>query len=420
MYTLQNSRLAWHHQNIIYFILDMIWALIISLIVYQINSDQTTISTLLVWAVTLLFFWHASATPIRFFSQSYRHPVRLACSVGMVALVYFFVLRANYSIVSLFLVSCGWVLGALISRVFLSSIKPSQRIVGHPVVLDKLEHNNKLKKIICQDPKEINLDSFDCVVFDPKFNYSEQWQEFFVHVSTVGIPVFSLSELHELAYGKVPVELLQEFWIEHSFVLNRFYLKLKRFIDLVVCFVLLPLLLPVGLIVALLIKVFMGSGVIFKQQRVGLGGDVFTIYKFRTMLHRIGNNNTLQDKSQDNVSGDDPRITKLGRILRLFRLDELPQFYNILQGNMSLIGPRPEWLQNASQFAKEIPLYKLRHIVRPGLTGWAQVEQGHIVGMLGNYEKLRFDIYYVKHCSIWLDLKIIIKTIKILLSGRGV
>lgn len=416
MHTIQSSRLAWHHQNIIYFILDMMWALFVSLVVYEINNDQTTINTVLVWLVTLSFFWHASATPIRFFSQSYRHPVRLVWSVGIVALVYFFVLRANYSIISLFLVSCGWVLGALIIRLFLSAIKPAQRIVGHPLVLDKLDYHSKLKKIICDNPTEINLDNFDCVVFDPKFNYSEKWQEFFVHVSTVGIPVFSLSELHELVYGKVPVELLQEFWIEHSFVLNRFYLKFKRFIDLFVTIVLMPMLMPLTLMVAILIKVFMGGSVIFKQQRVGLAGEIFTIYKFRTM-----NDEVIHDSNnEDGRIHDASRITKLGKILRLFRLDELPQFYNILRGDMSLIGPRPEWLQNAGEFAKEIPLYKLRHIVRPGLTGWAQVEQGHIIGTLGNYEKLRFDIYYVKHCSIWLDLKIIIKTINILISGQGV
>jgi lipopolysaccharide/colanic/teichoic acid biosynthesis glycosyltransferase len=416
MYTIQNNRLAWHYQNIIYFILDILCACIVSLFVYEINSDQTTVNTLLVWLVTLSFFWYVSAPPIRFFNQSYRHPVRLVGSVGIVALVYFFVLRANYSIVSLCLVSCGWVFGALVIRLVLSLIRPAQRIVGHPLVLEKLEYNSKLKKIICQDPTKINLDHFDCVVFDPKFNYSEKWQEFFVHVSTVGIPVFSLSELHELAYGKVPVELLQEFWIEHSFVLNRFYLKLKRFIDVLVTVILLPILLPIAFIVAILIQLCMGGQIVFKQQRVGLAGEIFTIYKFRTMFDK----QVLNVHYQDNVSGDDPRITKLGRILRLFRLDEIPQFYNILLGDMSLIGPRPEWLQNASQFAKEIPLYKLRHIVRPGLTGWAQVEQGHIVGTSGNYEKLRFDIYYVKHCSIWLDLKIIMKTIKILLSGRGV
>lgn len=416
MHTLQKTRLAWHNQNIVYFMLDMLWALIVSVAVYQVNSDQITIDTLLVWGVTLFFFWQASSTPIRFFSQSYRHPVWLTAFVSIVALVYFFVLRADYSIVSLFLVSLGWLLGAMLMRVVLSYVKPPQRVVGHPIVLEQLCNNFKFKKMPCRDPIDISLDSFDCVVFDPKFNYSISWQEFFVHVSTVGIPVFSLSELHELIYGKVPVELLQESWIEQSFVLNRFYLKLKRIIDLAITVVSLPVILFISLIVSILIKLSMGGNVLFKQQRVGLGGKEFTIYKFRTM---VANKNNENNGHNEDIVGNDPRITKLGRYLRLFRLDELPQFYNIFRGDMGLIGPRPEWVQNANKFAKEIPLYQLRHIVRPGVTGWAQVEQGHTTGTKGNYDKLRFDIYYVKHCSIWLDLKIILKTIKTLLIGSG-
>ena len=413
MYTLQISRLAWHHQNIIYFALDMIWAIIITLLVYQLNSDKTTLDTMLVWGFTLLFFWQASATPIRFFNQSYRHPVRLVCSVCIVALVYFFILRAEYSIISLVLVSLGWVVGALGLRLLLANIKPAQRIVGHPQVLEQLSNNTILKKIACAEPKDIDLDHFDCVVFDPTFNYSITWQEFFVHVSTVGVPVFSVTELHELVYGKVPVELLQKFWIEHSFVVNRFYLKVKRFIDLLMSLLLLPIILIISLVIGLLSKIFMGGEVFFLQTRIGLGGEPFTIYKFRTM-------SPLQSHKFNINEHDETRVTKFGKILRLFRLDELPQFFNVLIGDMSLIGPRPEWVKTANTFAKEIPLYQLRHIVRPGITGWAQVQQGHITGTSGNYEKLRYDIYYVKNCSIWLDFKIIIKTLQIMFTGRGI
>lgn len=311
-----------------------------------------------------------------------------------------------------------WILGALWLRWFLLNIKPAQRILGHPAVLGGLHSNDCLSKIACSDPNTISLESFDCVVFDPKFDYPKSWREFFVHVTTVGIPVFSVSELQELAYGKVPVELLQESWIEQSFVLNRFYLKFKRFIDLLVSIIFLPLVLVVSLLVAVMIKIFMGGEVLFRQQRVGLGGKIFTIYKFRTMNScRVTSDLELTDEMQ---SCSDQRITNLGRYLRKFRLDELPQFFNVIIGDMSLIGPRPEWLNTANHFAKEIPLYQLRHIVRPGITGWAQVQQGHTTGTIGNYQKLRYDIYYIKHCSIWLDLKVVIQTLHALLFGRGV
>lgn len=415
MHTLQNSRLAWHNQNIVYFVLDILWACIMALSVYNLNSDTNTVNTLLVWIITLFFFWHASQLPVKFFSQSYRHSVRLSISVAAVALVYFFVLRADYSIVSLILVSCGWLVGSLWLRFFLIRVRPAQRLLGHHQILSQLDDSSKFIRVKCQSPFEIKLNNFDCVVFDPKFNYSADWQEFFVHVATVGIPVFSISELQELVYGKVPVELLQKSWIDHSFVVNRFYLKLKRFIDLLVVLLCVPILLPISLLVAGLIKLFMGGQVIFNQQRVGLAGEIFIIYKFRTM-------NIISNASEINETkgNSDPRITKLGRVLRVFRLDELPQFYNVLTGSMSLIGPRPEWLRTANKFADEIPLYQLRHIVRPGITGWAQVQQGHTIGTEGNYQKLRYDLYYIKHCSIWLDCKIIVITIKTLLFGQGV
>lgn len=417
MHTLQSSRLAWHNKNFIYFVLDILLSILVCFLTYKINSDGHTTNTILVWWVTMLFFWHASASQLKFFSQSYRHPVRLVLSVSVVSLVYFFVLRADYSIISLFLLSFTWAIGALWLRLMLVSFKPTQRVAGHPLVLDKLHKSNKFLKIEAANPLDLNLDSFDCAVFDPEFNYHQDWQNFFVHLSTAGIPVFSLSELQELIYGKVPVELLQESWIEQSFVVNRFYLKFKRLIDIFVTLVCAPFIILLSLLISLAIKLVMGGDVLFSQKRVGLGGKEFIIYKFRTMDSNIF---TSGQEAQETMGNLDPRITKLGRVLRLFRLDELPQFYNIIRGEMSLIGPRPEWLHTARQFSREIPLYQLRHIVRPGITGWAQVQQGHTTGVNGNYEKLRYDLFYIKHCSVWVDLRIVILTIKTLVFGKGV
>lgn len=415
MYTWQQNRVAWYNKAISYFIIDIAWALLCCLLVYQINNDNITVITLSVWFVTLVFFWQTSSVPIKFFSQSYRHPVRLIFSVTIVVLIYFFLLRADYSITSLIYISILWLLGAFGLRLLSDKYKPAQRVLGHPLVLNKfiLNTHNICEKITCEDPANIRLNNFDCVVFDPQFNYSKSWQEFFVHISTIGVPIFSLSELHELVHGKVPVEVLQKSWIDQSFVFNRFYLKLKRIFDVLLIIIFSPVILFISFIIASLIKIFMGGRVIYSQKRVGLAGESFVLYKFRSMIDLNKSKLETQGKS-------DPRITKLGSILRLFRLDELPQLYNVLLGQMSIIGPRPEWQETADKFAKEIPLYQLRHIIRPGLTGWAQVQQGHTIGVTGNHEKLRYDLYYIKHCSFWLDCKIVLKTIKIMLFGKGI
>ncbi|MDX5493955.1 MAG: sugar transferase, partial [Alphaproteobacteria bacterium] len=156
---------------------------------------------------------------------------------------------------------------------------------------------------------------------------------------------------------------------------------------------------------------------IFRQQRMGYRGQPFTLYKFRTM------------HSEDNVSSDerdraitktgDSRVTRLGRFLRKTRIDELPQLINILRGEMSWIGPRPEAVPLSEWYEKELPFYRYRHIVRPGISGWAQVMQGHVAAPDEVLEKLHYDFYYIKNFSPWLDILIVLKTIRTVLTGAG-
>ena len=155
-----------------------------------------------------------------------------------------------------------------------------------------------------------------------------------------------------------------------------------------------------------------GGGLFFRQERIGLHGRRFWLVKFRTMRPVAAEPSVWVRDNED-------RITRLGGRLRKFRLDELPQFINVLRGDMNLVGPRPHPVCNYELFAREIPYYALRAAVRPGVTGWAQVRHGYANNLEEETEKMRFDLYYVKHLSVWLDLRILVDTVKVVAFGLG-
>lgn len=225
-----------------------------------------------------------------------------------------------------------------------------------------------------------------------------------------GLPILHAANVYEGYTGRVPLELA-----EGLFALAErdrgLYPLFKRAWEVGLVLLLSPLALLVGFLVALAVYLDLGRPVLFAQERVGLGGRVFRVYKFRTMrgLPREG----LYAGSEAD------RITPLGRFLRRFRLDELPQLWNVLRGDMSLVGPRPEQKVLVDAYSQEMPLYALRHVVRPGLTGWAQVHHGYAEGKDGAWEKLSYDLYYLKHFSLWLDLRILVRTIWVVFTGFG-
>ena len=197
-------------------------------------------------------------------------------------------------------------------------------------------------------------------------------------------------------------------------ILTEFQILLKRFIDIIVSIIgLLIMLIPFVIIISL-IKMTSKGNIIFKQKRVGLNGVEFVVHKFRTMY------SDSEDKSGPIwASKDDPRITPIGKILRKSRLDEFPQLYDVLIGNMSIVGPRPERRFFVDQLKEKFPYYIRRLNVRPGITGWAQV-MGDYDTTLDNVEnKLKLDFYYIENISIWLDIKIIVLTFWIMLKGEG-
>ena len=190
--------------------------------------------------------------------------------------------------------------------------------------------------------------------------------------------------------------------------------KAKRLFDILISFLILILTFPLLVIIGIAIKLDSEGPVFYKQERCGIGGKIFKIYKFRTMK-----------KDAEKLSGpvwsqkNDPRITRVGKFLRKVRMDELPQMLNILKGEMSLVGPRPERPFFVEKFALEIPYYKRRLRVKPGVTGWAQVKHKYDENIEDVKTKLKFDLFYIENMSLRMDLKILIRTIFVVLFGKG-
>jgi lipopolysaccharide/colanic/teichoic acid biosynthesis glycosyltransferase len=199
---------------------------------------------------------------------------------------------------------------------------------------------------------------------------------------------------------------------------TRLQLGVRRLVSLTAAALGLVITAPLMAVVALAIKLDSRGPVFYIDERAGRAGRPFRLVKFRTMRPlRPGEESSTQ--SVWNRDDDDGRITRVGRAIRKLRLDELPQFWNILKGDMDLVGPRPEMSSNVQVMNEQIPYYSLRHSVRPGLTGWAQTRFGYSVSREQVTEKMCYDLFYIKHMSVWLDLRILADTIKIVLFSRG-
>ena len=259
--------------------------------------------------------------------------------------------------------------------------------------------------------------SWSGVVVAPQLNLSNHQLQSLMQLRLKGTPVYNLPNFYEMLWQKLPPALLRDTWFTFSggfqLFTNRASLKIKRVIDLVVSSVLLAILLPLMLLTAVAIKLESPGNVFYSQLRTGLNGQPFRVYKFRSMRQ------DAEKAGAQWAQKRDPRITRVGYFLRLMRIDELPQLWNVLRGDMSLIGPRPERPEFDSQLATKIPYYNLRYLVKPGITGWAQVMYPYGASVADAYEKVSYDLYYIKNYSIWLDLAIALKTIRIVVLGKG-
>jgi len=230
------------------------------------------------------------------------------------------------------------------------------------------------------------------------------------------IKVEDASSVLEKISGKIEVENLHPSSLIYSegFRLGSGLIFVRRCVSLLVAATALLICLPIIPFIALAIKLSSPGPVLFRQRRVGRRGELFTLYKFRTMRQNAESNTGAVWAGKD-----DPRVTVVGRILRPTRLDEIPQLWNVLIGDMGFVGPRPERPEFVQLLTEKIPYYNLRHIIRPGLTGWAQVRYRYGASVEETREKVQYDLYYIKHMSLSLDLLIMFETIKIVLLQRG-
>ena len=229
------------------------------------------------------------------------------------------------------------------------------------------------------------------------------------------IDFINLSVFYEKFAKKIPISTINQVWFLENISQNqkKAYEFFKRIFDCILALILFLFTLPFWLFIALMIKISSPGPIFYKQIRIGKGGKPFWLIKFRTMI---------KDAEKDGpkmAQENDPRITKFGKFLRKTRLDELPQLWNIIKGEMSFVGPRAERPEFHEELKKHIPFYQERYLIKPGLTGWAQIKYGYSSSIGENFEKIQYDLYYVKNRNFLLDLGIILKTINIILRGGG-
>ena len=232
-----------------------------------------------------------------------------------------------------------------------------------------------------------------------------------------GIIVCDMYQLYEQLTGKIPVKHINDVWLLREPFLglmrDNYYIKVKRIIDVIIAVIGLILAMPVLAIVALAIKLDSKGPVLYRQDRVGLNEKIFRLIKLRSMRQ------DAESTAPKWADKGDPRVTRVGRFIRKFRIDEIPQLWNVIRGDMSIVGPRPERPEFVDQLKSCIPYYSLRHTVKPGMTGWAQVNYRYAASIDETVEKLQYDLFYIKHISFMLDLRIMLKTIRVLICGIG-
>lgn len=242
-------------------------------------------------------------------------------------------------------------------------------------------------------------------------------REFLVQKLKYGAEVGTLVEELENRFGYTEVRLLNSDFYLHkksfSVLRSKHHTIPKRILDLIFVFLLAPIAIPIGLVTAALIKWETPGGVFFKQKRIGLFNKEYEVIKFRSM------GADAEKSGAKWATKNDMRITKVGKIIRKTRIDELPQLINVFKGEMSMVGPRPEREVFINELEKEIPYYRFRHAVHPGVTGHAQVEYPYGASVDDAIWKHKYDMYYIKHQSLWMDLKILLKTVTTVLFGKG-
>jgi lipopolysaccharide/colanic/teichoic acid biosynthesis glycosyltransferase len=290
------------------------------------------------------------------------------------------------------------------------SQRSSMRLGVPTRLIDQID--SRTGAFIPMDSASLPESAIDAVLVSEEQLSEPGWTPFLSWCALNAVPVIMLRDYIEAESGRVDLKNFTFTDLLHVRSSDT-YLFVKRVFDAVCSLLLLFVFsIPMALVVVV-IKLETTGPVIFAQQRIGLGGVSFTMYKFRSMV-----TDAERGGAQFAARGD-KRVTRFGKFIRKYRIDELPQLYNVLRGDMSLIGPRPEQKNLLDELVEEIPLFPFRHSVRPGITGWAQVCQGYAYDVDSSSEKITYDLFYIKNLSFLLDMTIIVRTIRIMLTGFG-
>jgi lipopolysaccharide/colanic/teichoic acid biosynthesis glycosyltransferase len=399
----------------------LIFAVLLPYLIYALFSGSSAITITHYYpmiggfiGLVLGTWWQRGLTNFPGVEESANIVTCFALSFGLVAATFLFG-RFDYSramLLSIFVLTILWVYILYFfsqrRRVLTIGVIPIGETSGLQVI-DRVNWQQ------LNNPDQL-IHGLDAVTVDLRSDIPDEWDRRVADFALAGIPVYHVKHLQESLTGRVELQHLSE---------NAFgalgppaaWLKLKQLFDQITALVgLIVLAIPL-LLVGFAVRLDSPGPIIFRQARTGYRGTPFWVFKFRTMRVDASDVGSALHKAM--TQDGDPRITRLGRHLRRLRIDELPQMINILFGEMSWIGPRPEASVLSEHYEAQIPFYRYRHVVYPGISGWAQVNQGHVTGVDDVQEKLHYDFYYIKHFSPWIDVLIFARTIRTVLTGFG-
>jgi len=386
----------------------------------------------LFWLLFLFLLDFYEIPPLKKVFDFFRNLLIFIFLAGALGVIYFYlrpealiapktILISDLLIFSLFL--CGW--RYIFSRILkLQNFREKIVMVGSPAELKDLSpdllnqngyelvasFNSNSDFEFLKLKETIEKEKVNSIVLGFNFYKNEQWVQQIFQNLPLKLNYISLDNFYENLTKKVPIEMIDEVWFLENLSRSEKRTEeiLKRGLD--VFFSVIGLLVTVIFFpfIALAIKIDSPGSIFYTQKRVGKDGKVFTLYKFRTMKA------SAEKEGPQWAAPNDPRITSVGKILRPIYLDELPQFFNIFKGDISFVGPRPERPEFVAQLKKEIPYYEIRHLVKPGFTGWAQINYHYGASVEEAKEKLKYELYYIKNRSFFLDLSIVLKTIGII------
>ncbi len=378
-----------------------------------VDSIGATEQTIIATAVAYVIVWYCGRRLDAFPRATLQGNIGYLAPVAAIAYaaiaVLLVLLRSDYSRTQLF----GSGLLTVLWMAFVAQLRGRYLIRNYAVVpsslISEMPERAFCRWLTYEDVEAVGM-RVDAMVADLGPDLTESQVAALAGAAIAGVPVLDRRYMVETMTGRTPLGGLMpnEFG---ALLPSRQYLVVRRGCELLLTLLVLPVLLPILAVVALVVRLDSPGPIFFQHERVGRRGRIFRMIKFRTMYHGAGGPSFTQE--------GDSRITRVGHTLRRFRLDELPQLINVLRGDMSWVGPRPEALSLERQYMQDIPHFALRGIVRPGVTGWAQINQGYAHEADEMRSKLEYDLYYLKHCSLWLDVMIVLRTFSVIFGGTG-